>query len=181
MADIHESVGHLTLTGKMLLGLADSDDVGDQTDVTAPVAVVSVRASIDDFVVIADESIVALPEYAATLNADGQLVAPSDGRSAVGTSTSLRLIAPNQDTISKVGWRWIVTVRPTDGRSFKEITVYVDGAPGDVRTLGGQILAGQTPSVTIYPGYIPIEGVLEFNDETDSYVFPVPCSPRERG
>lgn len=158
MPDIHESVGYLTLTGKVLLGIADSDDPGEQTDATAAAANITITPSIPGFVVLADESVHRLPAIRATLNASGQLVAPADGQSTTGTSTSIRLIAPDQASISEVGWRYTVDVAPADGKSFEKFTVYLTGAPNESKTLGGLILAGHVPSLSQVLAAIVVTG-----------------------
>lgn len=160
MPDIHASVGHLTLTGKVLMGYADSDDVGEQTDATAAVADVQIKASIPRVVVTANEDVINLPTINGSLNGEGQLVAPADGKSTTGTSTSMRLIAPQQASISHVNWHWEVTVRPIEGTGviFEPITVIVTGAPGDAKTIGGEILAGHVPGLSQLLAAIDVTG-----------------------
>lgn len=158
MPDIHESVGYMTLTGKVLLGLADSDDDGEQTDASAAVATVTITPSIPGVVVVADESVVRLTTIRAALNASGQLVAPADGQSTVGTSTSLRLIAPDQAAISEVGWQYVIDIAPVDGKSFTKFTVFLTGAKDEAKTIGGLILAGHTPQLSTLLSAIEVTG-----------------------
>lgn len=174
MVDIHPSVGHLTLTGKVLLGLADSDDPGEQPDAGRLVADITITPSIDYVVVVADESVIALPpKVSASLNAAGQLVAPADGKGETGTSTSLQLIAPDQAAIHRVGWRWVIDIAPVDGVSFKPIQVFLSGAPGDQKTLGGLILAGQVPSLDVYPSWIEVEDAT-YDEPTNTWTADIP-------
>jgi len=161
MPSLHSSVGHLYLTGKHVLGLADSDDPGDQPDAATPVATVTITPSVSEVVVLADESVVSLVPVVAGLNAEGQFVAPPDGSGAsggTGTSTSIKLIAPDQATINKVGWHWTVTVSPVSPGAFQPITAYVTGAPNETKTFGGQILAGQVPSLDLVPTALEVTG-----------------------
>lgn len=174
MVDIHPSVGFLTLTGKVLLGLADSDDPGDQPDAGRLVANVTITPSIDYVVVVADESVIALPpRIQASLNAGGQLVAPADGKGEPGTSTSLRLIAPDQPAIHRVGWRWVIDIAPVDGESFAAIQVFLSGGPDESKTLGGLILAGHVPSLDIYPSWIEVDDAT-YDAPTDTWTADIP-------
>jgi hypothetical protein len=178
MVDIHSSVGWFNLSGKVLRGLADSDDVGEAPDTRATSALIDIEASIDQFVVIADQSVITLPTIEASLDAGGNLVAPADGLSATGTSAVLKLIAPQQSTISQVNWYWTIRFRPAAGNSFEPFSVTVTAAPGESKTIGGQILAGHTPSVSVYPDYIEIPGPLAFNETTGTYTFDIPDGTR---
>lgn len=160
MTNVHESVGWLTVTGRSLLGIADSIDAGNVPDVLTPAANVTIKASIDRVVVIADKTILNFPPdgITASLDAEGRLVAPADGIGVVGTSTNITLVAPDQSTISHVGWRWEITVRPADGKAFTPYEVYITGAPGQEKSIGDAILSGDVPSLSIQPSTIAVAG-----------------------
>lgn len=175
MVDIHESVGHLTLTGDVLLGISDSDDPGDQTNVLPAVADVTIVPSVPRVVVVANEAVVNLPTINASLNGSGQLVAPTDGKSTIGTSTMTRLIAPEQASVVPSNWYYTVTITPAAGAGhFEDIVVYLTGAPDEAKTIGGLILAGQTPTQAMSPQYVRIEDVFVLDEATGDYAVNVP-------
>lgn len=142
MPDIHASVGHLTLTGKITPGLADSDDAADSPDTIAGVATVTITASVPRVVVAADKSVVPLLPVKATLNAAGQLVAPADGLGTTGTSTAVSLIAPDQDAIVPNAWQWKASVVPAGDQTWEPFEVTFGGEPDDTTSIGEALVDG---------------------------------------
>ena len=142
MTDIHASVGHIILTGKITPGFADSDDPGDTPDTIPGVADITISASVPRVVVTADKSVIPLVPVKATLNAAGQLVAPADGVGTTGTSTAVTLVAPNQDSIVPNGWQWKASVVPAGGQSWEPFEVVFDGEPGDSTSIGEALVNG---------------------------------------
>ena len=159
MPDVHASVGYLTVTGNLLAALADSDDAGNAPDTKGAIASVTIRPTITDpLVVIADKSVLMLRTLRATVDADGRLVAPADGESTTGTSAQIHLVAPDQASLSEVGWSWVFRFDPADGQGWAAFEVDVTGAPGDSKQIGDEILAGHARTLSRIAAAIAVEG-----------------------
>ena len=159
MTDVDVTVGHLTLTGKIRLGVADSDDVGSSPDSVPAVARVTITASVPRVVEVATKTVLALPTISASLNGAGQLVAPADGFTAVGSSAAVHLIATNQDAITPVGWHWVVAVEPIDGQTWAGFSVIVSGKPDSEHSIGQALINGDLTGLgAILAGAYVVEG-----------------------
>lgn len=165
MPDIHPSVGKFTVTGNLNVGLLDSNDPGDQPD-SRPLEVGTVEIvpwrdgapMTTPLAVLADESVLVLESYTASIDSSGRLVGPGDGQSTPGTTTRIDLIAPDQTAISENGWAWKFTFKPAKGRKWKEFSVFLYGAPGETKTIGRAVMDGDVSTLARVMAAVVIYG-----------------------
>lgn len=134
MSDLPVSVGYITVTAEGLVGLIDSDDVGNQPDQSIMVATVELRPSITGPIVAVDEvgvkPLIAVDTVEVLLDASGVL-RPTDD--PVG---NVRLVAPMQKSISPSNWIWTATFIPAATQDWEQFEVSFSGSPGDTVDLG---------------------------------------------
>jgi len=163
MADIPPSVGWFTVNGRLLLGLADSNDPGSNPDAVAAIADVTITNNAPiPLVAVAEKAMFNIATIKAYLDAEGRLIPPAnglDGEPSVGGE--VRLVATDQLAISDVNWGYTFTFTPLPGQIWTAFGIYVSGAPGDVIDLGDAVLAETPTSPAVYPSYIEVDEATE--------------------
>jgi len=156
MADLPGDIGRLTVTGQMVLGIADSNDAGsspDQVSAIASVVFTPVFPSSDPLVAVSDDMLVAAQEITCTLRSDGKLVPPGDGVSSApdpAATPAVQLIAPNQPlSLNFTGWDWMMKVSPAGGQTWRPFTKYFSGAPGDSLSMAQIVAASAAPTAGV--------------------------------
>lgn len=169
MADLPGDIGYLTVSGKASLGLADSNDAGEQPDRVAATAIVTFTPLLgtqDVIVAVADDEIVMPQPIKCTLDSTGRLVPPADGVGAAPDPSApkyVQLIAPNQASLNYTGWSWRATFAPIAPQNWNPFSRVFTGAPGDTVSLAQ--LTATTPS----PGVL---SALIFEVATTAEPFP---------
>lgn len=156
--DLPVDIGYLTVTGRAVLGLADSNDAGGQPDQVAATATVTftpVLGNVDSLVAVSDDLLVLPQAITCTLRSDGRLVPPSDGVKAPpdpDAEPEVHLIAPNQASLSYTGWSWQASFAPIQPQSWNPFRRVFSGAPGDTISLAQ--LVATTPSAGVLSALI---------------------------
>ncbi|KRC52118.1 hypothetical protein ASE16_03460 [Leifsonia sp. Root227] len=160
MADLPGSIGHLTVTGRGVLALADSNDVGEAPDQVTALATITFTpnlSGVDVLTSVADDMFIFPQTIKCTLNSDGRLVPPSDGVSAdpdPGAPTEVQLIAPQQNSLNYTGWTWTAKFAPVAPQNWQTFQRSFTGAPGDDISLAQVITQNPVPGVLqalVYP------------------------------
>lgn len=152
MADLPGTLGYLTVTGRGVLALGDSNDVGNQPDqVTALARIVFEPAfNVDVLTSLPDDMFVFAQKVTCIFNSDGRLVPPADGVSSPpdpAAPTYVSLIAPNQASLSSQGWDWVASFNPIAPQTWAPFKRVFTGAPGDVISLAQVIRTQPNPGV----------------------------------
>lgn len=154
MADLPDSIGYLTVTGRGVLGYADSADVGDQPDQVVAVATITfvpVVTGVDALVSLPDDMFIFPQTIKCSLNSNGRLVPPADGLSsdpAPSAVTHVQLIAPRQDSLNFQGWSWLAKFSPpSSAAGWNPFQRAFTGAPGDEISLAQVIATTPAPGV----------------------------------
>lgn len=146
---VYPNLGALNVTGRLLLGYADSADTDTTPDIGAPLATVLIEPILegtDPLVYLADGSMVRPVPVVASIRFDGYVVPPADGISSEPAPKDLdpvatpvpvvRLIAPQQG-FDVQAWSWRATFKPVGGGpSFAAFSRVFSGAPGETVDLG---------------------------------------------
>lgn len=156
MADVPASIGYMRVTGQMMLGYADSDDAGEEPDARPAIATVTFTSTAPTPIVAVEEQILfAIIGPKCELDADGFLVAPADGDDVDNdgdqSTPGVSLIAPNQASLSNVGWQWTATFKPISPQKWSGFTIKFSGEPGDVLNLADLSLIASTSALTQQP------------------------------
>lgn len=144
MTDLPTSIGKITITGRHLLGIADSIDTGTTPDSIVPIANVAIRNNAPNPLAIPSEKLLlTLDTIDATLNSDGVLVAPADGKGGeASTTTNITLVAPIQALIDFIDWEYTLEFSPITG-TWTPFEVRVTGKPGDIIDLSDAVISGR--------------------------------------
>lgn len=154
MADVPASVGWFSVSGRLLLGLADSDDAGNSPDAVSAVADVIITNNAPVPLVAATEGVMfKVADVHATLDTEGRLRPPANGLDGTPSpnSTEVFLVAPNQASIHEVGWWYTFTFVPRAGQTWETFSIQVTGEPGDTKNLASEVVAGNVSTSARQP------------------------------
>lgn len=162
VTNVPADIGYMTVSGQLLRGIADSNDADVTPDARPAIGTVTFTSNAPVPTIAATDQIMfIIDQVKCDLDADGYLVAPTDGEGVAPTDTAVRsvnLIAPNQASLSNVGWVWTATVKPGTGQRWAAFTIKFTGVPGDVLDLSQAALAATTSSLTAQPVVWPVHG-----------------------
>lgn len=153
--ELPEHLGYFTVTGSFLNVLAQIPEEGTDRITMLPVAgTVVFKPSISSPISDNVSNITLVPTtITAYIDPDGRLIAPGDGRSSVPEvyEPYVRLLAPNQDSLSKTDWNWDVEVIPANGSYWMGFSLSIgsDVRPGDMITLNEALVVDR--DVTLRP------------------------------
>jgi hypothetical protein len=144
MADVPASVGWMTVSGQMIVGIADSGDAGRAPDAVAALATVTFTPSamFDRPLAVGSSGLLLqVTTVTASLDADGVLVDASG-------SPGVTLVAPQQPPLSRTDWTWTVTFAPIAPQSWKAFSFVFTGAPGEEKNVGTMALTEPSAGIS---------------------------------
>lgn len=145
MADLPAGIGYITVSAKGVLAGTDSNDAGSVPDAIPLSASVVISPSISRPIAstLGDNTVIALGRINCTLDSSGILRPPGDDTGEV------RLIAPQQDSITIRDWTWKASFTPTLGtsQSWAAFDITFTGAPGEIVVLADVLAANAVTSV----------------------------------
>lgn len=173
MADLPSSVGFLTVTGRLVLGMGDSVDPGNEPDMLPAAGTVTFTPNLPGtfpLVSLADSLMIAPATVKAALDEAGNIVPPSDGGDAdpaTGGTAGVFLVAPQQPTVlSNIDWTWTVSFAPATGQRWKPFSRSFTGKPGDVLDIATLIPVPASPGAELTAWQSAVAAALAARDQT---------------